>query len=40
MICRALFGETRFFQRPGQDCLNVEHDGMQQQIQDVFRLLA
>lgn len=38
-ICRALFGETRYFQRPGQDCLNVGHGRGEQQIQDVIRLL-
>jgi hypothetical protein len=40
MICRDLFGGTRFFQRPGQDCLNVEHDKIQHQIQNVIRLPA
>jgi hypothetical protein len=39
-ICRALFGETRYFQRPGQDCLNVEQGKMEQRIQDVIRILA
>ncbi len=39
-ICRALFGETRYFQRPGQDCLEVEQGPVQRRIQDVIRLLA
>jgi len=39
-ICRALFGETRYFQRPGQDCLEVEQGPVQSRIQDVIRLLA
>lgn len=39
-ICRSLFGETRYFQRPGQTCLNVEPGAGQRQIQDVIRLLV
>lgn len=39
-ICHALFGETRYFQRPGQDCLNVKNGPIQGQIQDVIRLLS
>lgn len=38
-ICLALFGETRYFQRPGQDCLDVGDGPIQRQIQDVIQQL-
>lgn len=40
IICRALFGETRYFQRPGQDCLNVRQCADVHQIQDVFSMMT
>ena len=39
-ICRALFGETRYFQRPDSDCLDLEQGKTGQQIQDFIRILA
>jgi hypothetical protein len=39
-ICLALFGETRYFQRPGQERLNIEPSTMQQQIEDVIHRLS
>jgi hypothetical protein len=39
-ICQALFGETRYFQRPESDCLNLEQGKIVQQIQNFIRILA
>jgi hypothetical protein len=39
-ICRALFGETPFFQRPEQDGLHVGQGNIELQIQNVIRILA
>jgi len=39
-ICQALFGETRYFQRPELNCLELEDGPVQQQAQDAIRRLS
>jgi hypothetical protein len=39
-ICRALFGRTRYFERPMQECLNLEYGTGKLQIQDFIRQLS
>jgi hypothetical protein len=39
-ICRVLFGETRYFQRPESNCLDLPDGPVQGQIQDAIHLLC
>jgi hypothetical protein len=39
-LCLTLFKRTRYFQRPGEERLNIERSPMQQQIEDVVGKLS